>query len=79
MKTKEEERDWLDFAWRLRHWPLDSRWVEDGYIRRPLSQRFDTKYVVATMEHPPSQMSCHSAAGLYLIPPNTTMNGHKYV
>ena len=45
---------------------------------------FDKKYVVATMKHPPSQMiwgvmSCRGTAGLYFIPPNTTMNGPKDV
>ena len=50
------------------------------HIRRPLCNRFDNKCVVATMKYPPSQMiwggmSCHAAAGLYSIPPNTTMNG----
>ena len=36
------------------------------------------------MEHPPSQMiwgamSCVGPSGLYFIPPNTTMNGPRYV
>ena len=53
------------------------------HIRRPLGKRFDKKHDVATMKHLPSQMiwgamSCHSAAGLYFIPPNTTMNGPKW-
>ena len=35
------------------------------------------------MKHPPSKMiwgvMCRGAAGLYFLPPNTTMNGPKYV
>ena len=36
------------------------------------------------MKHPPSQMiwgakSCFGPSGLYFIPPNTTMNGPRYV
>ena len=54
------------------------------HIRRPLGKGFNKIYVVATMVHLPSQMiwgamSCRGAAGLYFIPPNTTMNGPKYV
>ena len=54
------------------------------HIRRSLGKRFDKKYVVATMKHPPSQiiwgaMSCRGATGLYFIPPNATMNGSQYV
>ena len=45
------------------------------HIREPLSKHFDKKYIVATMKHRPSQM----ISGLYFIPPNTTMNGPKYV
>ena len=49
-----------------------------------MGKHFDEKYVVATMEHQPSQMiwgamSCVGAAGLYYIPLNTTMNGLKHV
>ena len=56
------------------------------HIRRPLGKRFDKTYVVVIMIPPslPSQMiwvamSCRVAAGLYFIPPNTSMNGPKYV
>ena len=54
------------------------------HIRRPAGKRFDEKHIVATMKHPPHQMiwgamSCRGAAGLYFIPPNTTMNRPWYV
>ena len=50
----------------------------------PLSKRFDKKYVETIIKHPLSQLvwgsiPCCSAAGLYVIPPNTTMNGPKYM
>jgi len=53
------------------------------HVRRPVGKRFDEKYAVATMKHPPNQMiwggmSCFGAAGLYFIPPNTTLNGLRY-
>ena len=63
-------------------------WVNAPYsnlhIWRPLGERFDNKYLVAIVKHPPRQtiwgaMSCHGAAGLYLIPPNAAMNVPKYV
>ena len=52
------------------------------HIRRPLGKHFDKKYIVVAMKHPLSQMiwgamSCRGAAGLYFIPPNTTMNGTR--
>ena len=54
------------------------------HVRRPVGKRFDEKYTAATMKHPPSQMiwgamSCFGPSGLYFIPPNTTMNGPRYV
>ena len=47
------------------------------HIRWPVGKHFDKKYVVATMIW--HATFCHGAAGLYFIPPNTTMNGPKYV
>ena len=49
-----------------------------------MCKRFEKKYVVATMKHPPSQMSqgvmsCRVAADLYFIQSNAIMNGPKYV
>ena len=45
---------------------------------RPIGKRFDKKYVVATMKHTPSHefgaMTCRGDAGLYFIPPKTTLN-----
>ena len=53
------------------------------YTSPRLGKRFDKKYLIATMKSQPSQMiwgtmPCSGAAGLYFIPPNTNMNGHKY-
>ena len=54
------------------------------HVRQPVGKRFDEKYTAATMKHPPSQMilgamSCFGHSGLYFLPPNTTMNGPRYV
>ena len=55
-----------------------------SHIRRPLGRRFHKNVFEVTMEHPPSRMiwaatSCRGPAGLYFIPPSTTMNGPRYV
>ena len=54
------------------------------HVRRTVGKRFNQRYTVATMEHSPSQMiwgamSCSWTAGLYFLPPNTIMNGCRYV
>ena len=54
------------------------------HIRRPLGKRLDKKYVVATIKHPSNQMiwpvmSCCGVVHLYFIPPNTTIDGPKYL
>ena len=53
-------------------------------VRRPPGKRYDKKYTVSTMKHPPSQMiwgtmSCNGTAGLYFFPSGKTMNGQKYL
>ena len=53
-------------------------------MRRPPGKRYDDKYTVSTMKHPPSQMiwgamSQHEISGLFFLPSGTTMNGEKYV
>ena len=54
------------------------------HMHMHMGKRFDNKYVAATMSHPPSRMiwgamSYRGAAGLYFIPPNTTMNRPIYM
>lgn len=54
------------------------------HIRRPPGKRFEDRYTIQTMKHPPSQMiwgamSKSGTAGLYFLPQGTTMNGAKYV
>lgn len=54
-------------------------------VRRPVgSNRFDPKYTVKTVKHPPSVMvwGCFSSYGrgnLYFLPKNATMNGQRYL
>jgi transposase len=54
------------------------------HVRRPVGKRFDVKYTIPTMKHPPSQMiwgafSHNGTAGLYFLPQKTTMNGERYL
>lgn len=54
------------------------------HVRRPPGERFNDRYTVMTMKHPPSQMiwgamSVHGTAGLFFLEKNTTMNGDKYL
>ena len=58
--------------------------VRKRHVRRPPGKRYDDKYTVSTMKHPPSQMiwgamSQHGIGGLFFLPSRTTMNGEKYV
>ena len=53
-------------------------------VRRPVSTRFEDRYTVATMKHPPSvmiwgAMSSNGTAGLFFLPKGTTMNGVRYL
>ena len=53
-------------------------------VWRPAGARHEEKYTLPTVKHPPSQMvwgamSSMGTAGLYFLPPGTTMNGEKYV
>ena len=53
-------------------------------MRRPVGKRFDERYTVQTMKHPPSVMiwggiSAKGTAGLFFLPSGTTMNGTKYL
>jgi len=58
--------------------------VRKRHVRRPRGKRFNEKYTISTMKHPPSQMiwgaiSEHGVAGVSFLLPGTTMNGHRYV
>ena len=58
--------------------------VRKRHIRRPRGTRFNEKYTISTIKHPPSQMiwgaiSKHGVAGIFFFPPGTTKNGSRYV
>ena len=58
--------------------------VRKSYVRRPPGKRFDDRYTISSMKHPPSQMvwgaMCRNGVdALSFLPPGTTMNGPKYV
>ena len=53
-------------------------------VRRPVGTRFEDRYTVATMKHPPSvmmwgAMSSNGTMGLFFLPKGTTMNGARYL
>ena len=53
-------------------------------VWRPPRARYQEKFTIPTVTHPPSQMiwgamSANGTAGLYFLPPKSTMNGSKYV
>ena len=54
------------------------------YVRRPSGKRFSERYTIQIMKQPPSVMiwggmSINETAGLFFLPPGTTMNGQKYL
>ena len=59
--------------------------VRKRHVRRPTGKRFDRRYTIPTVKHPPSRMvwggamSRNGVAALSFLPPGTTMNGPKYV
>ena len=88
----------LAFAKKYRDWTIQ-RWskvvfsdestfqqfvVRKRHVRRPPGKRYNDKYTVSTIKHPPSQMiwgamSQHGIGGLFFLPSGTTINGEKYV
>ena len=58
--------------------------VRKRHVRRPTGKRFDERYTIPTVKHPPSQMVWgamfrNGVAALSFLPPETTINGPKYV
>ena len=58
--------------------------VRKRHVRRPTGKRFDERYTIPTVKHPPSQMvwgamSRNGVAALSFLPPGTTINEPKYV
>ena len=54
--------------------------IRKQQVRRPVGTRFEVRYTVATMKHPPSvmiwgAMSSNGTVGLFSLPKGTTMNG----
>ena len=53
-------------------------------VWRPPEARYKEKFITPTVKHPPSQMiwgamSAKARAGLYFLPPGSTINSSKYV
>ena len=58
--------------------------VRVGGVRRPKGKRYEEIYTIPIMKHPPAQMiwgvmSVSGTAGLFFMPPKTTMNGNRYL
>ena len=58
--------------------------VRKKHVWRPRGTRFNEKYTISTMKHPPSQIiwgaiSEQVVAGISFLPPVKTMNGPRYV
>ena len=58
--------------------------VRKRHVRRPNGKRFDERYTIPTVKHPPSQMIWgamfrNGVAALSFLPPGTIINGPKYV
>lgn len=81
-------QDWTVAKWNTVLFSDESTFQQFGsrnqHIRRPVGKRFDEKYTIPTMKHPPSVMvwgafSHNGTAGLYFLPQKTTMNGARYL
>ena len=53
-------------------------------VRRPVGARYEDRYTIQTMKHPPSIMVCgtmsaHGTAGLYFLQSGITTTGAKYL
>ena len=58
--------------------------IRKRHVHRPTGKRFNERYTIPTVKHPPSQMvwgamSRNGVAALSFLPPGTTMNRPKYV
>ena len=82
-----KHRDWTIQQWSKALFSDESTFqqfvVRKRHVRRFPGKRYDDKYTVSTMKHPPSQMiwgamSQHGIGGLFFLPSGTTMNGEKY-
>ena len=88
LKFTKDYRQWTTEDWSKRLFSDESS-IQQFVVRkynvcRPIGKRFDPKYTVVTMKHPPSQtiwgaMSSKSIAGLHSLTPGTTMNAKKYL
>lgn len=79
---------WDEIKWSKVLFSDESQFQQFGtrktFVRRPVGKRFDARYTIATMKHPPSVMiwggmSAHGRAGLFFLPKRTTMNGVSYL
>ena len=83
-----KHQDWTPAQWRKVMFSDESTLqqfvVRKRHARPPCGTRFNEKYTISTMKHPPNQMiwgaiSKHGVAGIFFLPPGTTMNGPRYI
>ena len=82
-----KHQDWMPAQWGKAMFSDESTLqqfvVRKRHVRRPRGTRFNEKYTISTMKHPPNQMiwgaiSEHVVAGISFLPPGN-MNGPRYV
>ena len=83
-----KHRDWTIHQWSKNLFSDESNFqqfvVRKRYVRRSPGKRYDDKYTVSTMKHPPKpddlgEILKHGINGLFFLPSGTTINGEKYV
>jgi len=59
-----------------------NHWFKSCYLNQStlVGTHYEERYTALTVKHPPSQIvwGARMTAGLYFLPPWTTMNGEKY-
>ena len=84
----ERYENWGPAEWRKVMFSDESSFEQfqqrNQHVRRPDGQRYNPRYTVATVKHPPKVMvwGCFSAfnsGGLFFLPPKTNMNGKTYL
>ena len=80
--------DWTTKNWRKALFSDESTVQQfiscNQLVKRPVGARYEDRYTIQTMKHPPSimvwgVMFAHGTAGLYFLQSGTIINGAKYL
>ena len=83
LKFAEKHVDWSAQDWKKVLFSDESIFqqltVGKNHIRRPMGERFDAKYTISTVKHPPTKiiwgaMCANGTAGIYFLKHGTIMN-----